>query len=339
MISCTQSSKSRRCFHLLLHGILTVVLAIPVITCAEPREPRILSHTPITVPLKRQQMTMSFSTDSATQELLTVSTDNTDLSQLEVFEIPNPRRIVIDYPGNSARKNSLFMIKHAQAVKQVRIGLHPDKLRLVADMRSAYTSAYRWKVEGGRLSIFFPVANSAETTGEVQQPEPPIAKAKTAPPARQPLPSKDSTVPARVDTDSNTGLSSAKIAPGSKVKTPETAAEHIPSKSTPELIQLAFERFGADKTPVVVFKFNSAPEFNLIKKGKTLYELRIERCGLKDPSLELPYFPPHDFKGFAFINAARTEKGLKIRIAVEENTKIVSFVRENNIVIRTHQPG
>ena len=73
------------------------------------------------------------------------------------FTIPTPGRLVLDIPmGRSSIKTKVVPINRF-GIKQARIGIYPDKLRLVFDADgSKFPNHYLQKSEGGLMVIIKP---------------------------------------------------------------------------------------------------------------------------------------------------------------------------------------
>lgn len=75
-----------------------------------------------------------------------------------VEALNNPERLVIDLNRPSAGihpslKNRSINLKGTHAVARVRFGAHPDKLRIVLDLRKGLSHSYSTRIENGRLTV------------------------------------------------------------------------------------------------------------------------------------------------------------------------------------------
>jgi len=65
--------------------------------------------------------------------------------KIDAFMLPDPPRIVLDLDGASVKRSETFTAPLNGVVKQVRLGSHPSKLRVVVDLNKAEAPKYDWK--------------------------------------------------------------------------------------------------------------------------------------------------------------------------------------------------
>jgi hypothetical protein len=73
-------------------------------------------------------------------------------SKINAFALTNPARLVVDFEGASIKKSEDFQAPNNGVVRQVRLGAHPNKLRVVIDLIAATPPEYEWKA-GKRQAI------------------------------------------------------------------------------------------------------------------------------------------------------------------------------------------
>ncbi|EPR32440.1 localization of periplasmic protein complexe [Alkalidesulfovibrio alkalitolerans DSM 16529] len=71
------------------------------------------------------------------------------------FFLENPKRMILDVPGDWAPKGAREMVVASHGLKSVRLGRHPDKLRVVFDLdpQTAYRSETS-KIDDGLVVLF-----------------------------------------------------------------------------------------------------------------------------------------------------------------------------------------
>lgn len=73
-------------------------------------------------------------------------------SQVKAFTLADPPRVVVDFEGASIKKSEDFQAPENEVIKTVRLGAHPQKIRVVLDMRRSTPPEYEWKA-GKRQAI------------------------------------------------------------------------------------------------------------------------------------------------------------------------------------------
>jgi hypothetical protein len=73
-------------------------------------------------------------------------------SKINAFSLTNPARLVVDFEGASIKKSEDFQAPANSVVRQIRLGAHPSKLRVVIDLIAATPPEYEWKA-GKRQAI------------------------------------------------------------------------------------------------------------------------------------------------------------------------------------------
>jgi hypothetical protein len=111
--------------------------------------------------------------------LLKISVPND--SKINAFLLSDPPRLVVDFEGSSIKKSENFAAPENGVIKQVRLGAHPDKLRVVVDLMKSTPPEYEWKA-GKRQAIISFVegivdATTAPTTAQQVTTQPTTAPA------------------------------------------------------------------------------------------------------------------------------------------------------------------
>jgi len=79
-----------------------------------------------------------------------------------VFVLSAPPRLVVDLSGaNKGKGNSRTIEVANSAISAVRIGVHPDKIRFVIDLKGTATPSYSQSGSGSKISVDFNLAGLA----------------------------------------------------------------------------------------------------------------------------------------------------------------------------------
>ena len=92
-------------------------------------------------------------------------------SKINAFLLSAPPRLVVDFEGASIKKSEDLQAPENGVIKQIRLGAHPTKLRVVVDLVKSTPPEYEWKA-GKRQAII-----------KILEGEEPAAPAPTTPPA------------------------------------------------------------------------------------------------------------------------------------------------------------
>jgi hypothetical protein len=107
---------------------------------------------------------------------ISVPTDST----INAFPLEDPARLVVDFEGASIKKSENFTAPDNRVVKQVRLGAHTGKLRVVIDLLGSKVAEYDWKA-GKRQAIITFVEGTAPAVTPVTLPTPPAAQPTLTP--------------------------------------------------------------------------------------------------------------------------------------------------------------
>jgi hypothetical protein len=112
-------------------------------------------------------------------------------SKVNAFLLPDPPRLVVDFEGASIKKSENFAAPTNGVVKQVRLGAHSNKLRVVVDLLKTTPPEYDWKA-GKRQAIIrileeeraaAPVAPVVSPASQPTTQAPLVEPTKASPPA------------------------------------------------------------------------------------------------------------------------------------------------------------
>lgn len=134
-------------------------------------------------------------------------------SKVNAFLLPDPPRLVVDFEGASIKKSENFAAPTNGVVKQVRLGAHSNKLRVVVDLLKTTPPEYDWKA--GKRQVIIKIL-------EETRKEAPVAPIAT--PAVQPTIQAPVVEPAKVSPPAT-----PTIAPTNTVKVAAPTATTLPS--------------------------------------------------------------------------------------------------------------
>ena len=103
--------------------------------------------------------------------------------KIEAFMLPDPPRIVLDLNGASIKHSEALAAPTNGVVQQVRLGSHPQKLRVVVDLKKAEAPKYDWKA--GKRQVILRMLEEAAPAAQPPAVEP-IAQKQAAPAALAP---------------------------------------------------------------------------------------------------------------------------------------------------------
>ena len=150
-------------------------------------------------------------------------------AEASAFAVQHPPRIVIDIVGTRINKNEALPVASNGVIHQVRLGAHPEKLRVVLDLISEPPNPVDWKTEGRSVIVRLP-----ERSDEAQAVDAPVAAAPilTESPAQKEILPQPTTAISPVKTT----LPKTEVAPPNKtqtsIPTPQATPQATPT-STP----------------------------------------------------------------------------------------------------------
>lgn len=110
-------------------------------------------------------------------------------AKVEAFALQNPSRIVVDFHGVTLKTSENLVPPKNSAIKMIRLGAHPDKLRIVIDLSTQAPPQFEWR--GGARQATLRIVESGTASAPVAAPAAPPAeptKAPVAPTAAQATP-------------------------------------------------------------------------------------------------------------------------------------------------------
>jgi hypothetical protein len=150
-------------------------------------------------------------------------------SKINAFLIDNPKRIVVDFEGASIKRSENFAAPENDVVQQVRLGAHPEKLRVVIDLKRTTQPEFDWKA-GKRQAIVKILEGSAPSAVKESPPAPAATPTSPAPAA---LPTE---APAKPTPQAAAQATATPLAPTAVAKDtpiPPTPAQAAPTIAVP----------------------------------------------------------------------------------------------------------
>lgn len=112
-------------------------------------------------------------------------------AKADAFMLADPTRLVIDFVGLKLKSNEVLTAPKNTIIKQIRLGAHPDKLRIVMDLSSATPPQFEWKASSRQATLKIIEATTAApiqapTIAPTTPPTPPPTTAPTTVPTVAP---------------------------------------------------------------------------------------------------------------------------------------------------------
>jgi hypothetical protein len=293
---------------------------------------------------------------------------------LDIFDLNNPSRLVIDLKHISIGKNAVFSIENDSLFKQVRIGRHADKTRLVFDLSGQSFPEYTWEpINNSTINVFLKTSGGTENLALSQQSQSDqkeitntsvdIPKAVVETQIQnpvQPLPeaveqaaimdkkSIFKPVESQIIENTKSGNLNTQepelnkdlnqnIEPNQELTNLDDQQDLLEKQdddSPQGLENIKFYYQKEKNTPLVRFILIKKPEYRLKKESDKRYILTIPEAGIRWPHLELPQFPPRDFRGFTMVMPEKNGSDLNIAIGIERGSSISSFTKDNEIWLK-----
>jgi hypothetical protein len=185
-----------------IHLTVAAALLITVATLNDTRAeaPSALAGGPKTIASKDRVSVLIDREIEDTKSFIILKISVPTDSKVNAFLLPDPPRLVVDFEGASIKKSENFSAPTNGVVKQVRLGAHADKLRVVVDLIKSTPPEYEWKA--GKRQAIIKILEEERKAGPVAAVVPSVAAASTtaatnppAQPAAQQPPAEASKAP------------------------------------------------------------------------------------------------------------------------------------------------
>jgi hypothetical protein len=286
-------------------------------------------------------------------------------TKIKHFSLENPARIVVDVELSRANVKSSTTPLAGAVLSGIRIGAHPDKIRIVLDLvRSIETrflpdGAGSLRIMLGRSKIVPQARGGTENKIKVvtNSPTPsPTATLKQTAEVTPAVPTEKPTPIAPPSTATATP-NSAMIETNDITPTPAAVTSTPTSAATPTAISTAtapareaksvylgrgsitvsainFDYNPVDKAPVIRIALSGRSEYKLSKRDDRSFSLLLPDARLSNSGTGLPQFPPQDFNGLTFVLAAAKDNSVDISIGVERGIRVTAFAKDQEIWVR-----
>lgn len=135
-----------------LLGVFTsIALTTPLTSYAKPQQDG-FAGGPRTIASKERVTVLIDREVEAEKTFLVLKISVPADSKINAFLLPDPPRLVVDFEGASIKKSENFQVPDNKVIQQIRLGAHPEKLRVVIDFMDAKLPEYDWKA-GKRQAI------------------------------------------------------------------------------------------------------------------------------------------------------------------------------------------
>jgi hypothetical protein len=274
-----------------------------------------------------------------------------ELQRPVVFAINSPIRLVVDVPGVKTRKAHRVAVNDG-VVKALRVGVHPNKMRLVIDLDIKYEPAFSVFQSGQDFyQVSFSTAESSASISLPPTPEPTPTAEPTPEPTPTPRPTATPTpIPTPEPTPDPTPEPTQQPTPEpTEVPTaplPKDTAELgepleikskskiLRSKGPATLKQIEFKAIGAPPQPGLMLDLSRVDKYALLRIDRNIYELTLKSTKLIGDELLLPRFPPESFSGLELVSAREKGNDVVIRIYVGDYTRLKPFTKSRKLWLK-----
>jgi hypothetical protein len=232
MVSLKKTTNSLR-ISLTIVGAVLMPLTISGDLHAE--SPSALSGGPKTIASKDRVSVLIDREIEDTKSFIVLKISVPTDSKVNAFLLPEPPRLVVDFEGASIKKSENFAAPANGVVKQVRLGAHADKLRVVVDLIKATPPEYDWKA--GKRQAIIKILEEERKAAPVA----PIVSPAAQPTIQAPIvePTKVSPPATPTIAATNTAKAAAPTVTAAPSFTPTAAATPTTSVATPTPQKLA----------------------------------------------------------------------------------------------------
>ncbi len=177
-------SRTLRFISCALLVLLTSFLSNASPACAESRKGG-LSDGPKTIASKEKVSILINREIDGTKSFIVLKISVPNDSKINAFLLSAPPRLVVDFEGASIKKSEDLQAPENGVIKQIRLGAHPSKLRVVVDLVKSTPPEYEWKA--GKRQAIIKILESEENAAPAPTAAPatptivPTAPATTTP--------------------------------------------------------------------------------------------------------------------------------------------------------------
>ncbi len=301
-------------------------------------------------------------TASANGKTIEVAAAAKGLQELQITELQKPTRIVVDLVGPRSTVAKTLDIASHEFLKSIRIGAHPDKVRVVLDLSGDSIPKYTKARKGDGIVITFGAKEKspAQRATSTSTPQPSATPAETATFQATPedavtlTPTPEVTATASTTatlkptaTSTPTATPTAIVTPIATPASTPDAIETTASITPPKEVDVApppgqflltgvhFDYLPPAFNPVVRLAIlGGNPGFKLIRNNDRGYALVVPKTKLKKSNLLLPHYPPQDFTGFTVIQPKQKGNDIEIAIGVSRGFQILAVYQGDGIILR-----
>ncbi|MCB0343558.1 MAG: type IV pilus secretin PilQ [Bdellovibrionales bacterium] len=229
----------------------------------------------------------------ATQLVLDTGSQN---PAFDVLTIDSPPRLVVDVLGQKGMSNEAIEVEHDSNLQRVRFGIHPDRTRIVFDLKSAEALNHNVDVRGDQILVTF------NGNGSEIAPATVAAVEKTAAPTEEVV--------------------------------ELTAAPAAPAPASDAIIVDALSFSKGQKTGgQVTIELTQESAFELMKTSPSEYVLMIPGAVAAERTT-LPQIAPVSQEGIRSARAVQTGENVQIRMFVDDGISLAALPQGKRILVR-----
>lgn len=326
--------------------------------------------------LNSKDLKLRLSNLSPESASLTLSRSN--LAKLEIFKIADPARLVIDLAKFDLQIPRPITPNQNNFVTKIRLGSHSDKIRIVLDLVEPTELRFKIQETPNQILIILstavindqlgtatPSPTVVESSTPVVSPAAPIqisvdllavtrAPSPSVSPSSTPLPETSASPSPSASTSPEASPSRAPPSPSTSPvpspspspgpsSTPSSTPSISPSpdpssapKSELVIEKLAFDTLSSGLN-VIRLSLSKKTAYSLSQINDSKYKLSVARAIALSQAL-LPQFPPYDFFGIDYVSPSQNTNGYDLEIGVASGTKLTTYARGDDILIKAAPP-
>lgn len=219
-----------------------------------------------------------------------------------VTKLPEPQRIVIDLHDYRVRSNQNIDVSGAALLSQVRIGSHPDKSRIVLDLRDSLEIAHNVEAVDGKLYVTLAKAGRGDS-----------AQAAIA-------------IPEQSNIDADNFESHRQLA--ESLDSPKNDTDGGDLK--PRLVSLRLDRDGQED--LLIAEMESAGFFTLKRTAPSEYVLQLEGASI-DPTVVRSLMATREDSAIRTVRPVTEGNDVLVRIFVDPTVDLKAEPRSGQIIV------
>lgn len=222
----------------------------------------------------------------------------TDQPAYDVLTIDSPPRLVVDVLGQKGMSNDAIDVPGDSHLQRVRFGIHPDRTRIVFDLKDAASLEHNIDVRGDQILVTFDGDASLIDQTTVASRESETIEVAAAPVA----------------------------------EAPEAPAAAMPAADTLIVDALSFAK-GFKSAGEVSIELSREAAFELMKTSPNEYVLLVPGATAAERTT-LPQIAPVSQPGIRSARAVQTGENVQVRMFVDDGIELAALPQGSRIIVR-----